>query len=518
MAEKLNIKPIGMNEGTVHNIDGDATTYVARNFGGDLTDLESKLRQWFDYHYKDCGISDILYCPSMSVRQKGVHPDVQFAGWETNERKKFLHYIYTQTDIDPYQFWFAQCREYGIKPWLSFRMNDVHYADGKVADREKIEQFPENDFFFKALDNGWMIGNERYPYWSVGATRGSRNWYQYALNFAIPEVRQHALEVIDSQLEWFDVDGIELDWQRQIWCFPEDSIDNCKHMNELMEGVREIIAKYEKIYGHKIELLVKASRDIDESKYFGLDIRHYADMGWIDVVVPSCYWGSSDSDMPIEKWVTELAKCKNKVQVWAGLECHVTNAFETEKGWQSASTLAGFATQYLSQGADKIYLFNMFNDVREKTAACSSLENALAQPRRSYVVTEANCTPYNVGFTEYNPLPIDLKAGETNDSIVIKHGPMVEDANNVIFVGIPSLDPTEIDAKTLTVKYNGAECEFAGITTESWQGESTYLGLIVGYKVPKGVAVGSKAGKISITAGRDVTCTYLELANGNIEL
>jgi hypothetical protein len=224
--------------------------------------------------------------------------------------------------------------------------------------------------------------------------------------------------------------------------------------------------------------------------------------------------------MPIAKWVSELKKLGGNVKVYAGLECHVTDFFDNDKkNWQSVSTLAGFTAQYLSQGAEKIYLFNMFNDVKEKTAVCSSLENALAAENRSYIVTEANCTPYAVGFEEYHPLPINIKAGQTDESIIMHHGPLVQNKNNVLFIGITEIPENEINEKTINVKYNGAECKFAGVSKKSWLEDATCYGTVVAYEVPQSATVDIKEGKLSFTAGeKDVICEYVELVNGNIEL
>ena len=43
--------------------------------------------------------------------------------WPQNAKRLF------EAGLDPYDVWIKRCREKGISPWLSMRMNDVHCVD-----------------------------------------------------------------------------------------------------------------------------------------------------------------------------------------------------------------------------------------------------------------------------------------------------------------------------------------------------------------------------------------------------
>ena len=43
--------------------------------------------------------------------------------WPQNAKRLFA------AGLDPYQVWIGRCREKGLSPWLSMRMNDVHDVD-----------------------------------------------------------------------------------------------------------------------------------------------------------------------------------------------------------------------------------------------------------------------------------------------------------------------------------------------------------------------------------------------------
>ena len=491
--------------GMALNIDPDCLAYMYGEYKDDLTtDLVAKLEKWYDDRYADCGISDILYninwqdyakkylCKSETL-EDGTVVDVDYSS-STGLRAAYL--VATQTDVDPYDVWFDKCRKDGVNVWLSFRMNDVHYANERTG---------HSEFFYKAKRNGWLVGSSRADYWQGNiSTRGSRAWYPNALNYAIPEVRKHFVDIIDEQMDRYDAYGIELDWQRSIWCFPEDSLENIPHMNALMKDINAIVAKYEKKYGHPIKIMARISRGIDENRYFGFDVREWAENDWVDVIVPSPYWGVTDTAIPVAEWKSELAQYPD-IEIWPGVECHVM----INSQWQSAATLAAQTASYLSAGADKMYLYNLFNDVKDKFRVCASVEDALSVDR-SYMVTRANTTPVGCGFEEYHPLPVPVTAGQKSREVLIWHGPLVESKATTLYIGISG---DALGDDTLEVYYNGVKCSYAGASDKAYIGASDAYGAIVGYAVPAEAVKDSDFGNISFTSGTDVTVGYIELAN-----
>lgn len=508
------------------NIDGDAVYNLlnTRKFWVDgewsVDDLEADAIEYFNDHYQDCGLSDILYSIEMTAPYASDDPDlydkidkyytkeengVEVDYTEKNGNCYASWLVYENSLVDPYQVWFEQCRLNGINPWLSFRMNDVHYAHYETG---------HSPFGYLARENGWLIGGARQSYWNMNSSTSAGDtelWFANALDYSVPQVREQFLKRIDDRLSTYDAYGIELDWQRQIWSFPTDDIENCKYMNEFIEDVNEIVEKYEAIWGHDIKIAIRINRDIDENMYFGFDVRYLAQQGWIDVVIPSCYWGATDSDMPIAEWVEELKDYN--IQIWAGLESCVT--FNSR--FNTIGTLAGFTAQYLSQGADKIYTFNLFNADKARFKICESLETALSAQQRRYVVTEANCTPFGVGFVQWKPLPMYLSVNNPG-SVVINHGTMNYTKDTVIYVGVMGVDAADINEELLTVTYNGVVCEYDGISKKSFMKEDTQYGIIVAYNVPKDAAQDSLKGEIEFDPGMTLTVAYVELMNGNSRL
>lgn len=166
---------------------------------------------------------------------------------------------------------------------------------------------------------------------------------------------------------------------------------------------------------------------------------------------------------------------------------------------------------------DKIYLYNMFGYSKDGYDVCKSLEAAQSAERRSYIVTESNCTPYGVeGIKPWRPIPFVIKAGETNTDIVINHSLLNSEKDTVVYIGANSV--SALDARrggVLSVKYNGVECEYLGISKKSYMKEETSYGFVLTFKVPKESAEGSTKGALAITANQFVTVSFLELMNGD---
>ena len=86
----------------------------------------------------------------------------------------------------------ARCRQRGISPWISLRMNDVHNND--VLDHPFHGRFwVQNPSFFR---------------------QGATGYFANALDYAHPEVRDLYRRLIEESLT-YDVDGIELDFMRE---------------------------------------------------------------------------------------------------------------------------------------------------------------------------------------------------------------------------------------------------------------------------------------------------------------
>ncbi len=388
--------------------------------------------------------------------------------------------------LEPYGIWIQRTRALGMRPWVSVRMNDCHCPDEEAC-------FLRSDFFYEAREKGWMIG-DRYGY------------YRYCFDYGVPAVREKMLGYIRELLERYDVDGIELDFQREILCFDYQNNPDCHQiMTAFMGEAKGIVNEAEAKYGHKIALGTRVSRDIEQSKRFGFDVVTWAKEGLVDLVVPTPRWATNDDDMPIDAWKDTLP---DTVAVQAGLEVLVNR--QTFDAAISAQVARSLSAKYLSEGSDGIYLFNHFighgnsrtqdEQFREIFVTCGSLDKALQSPSR-YVVQWQDTVP--AGFTPYKPLPLTLSASGETKTLPINLGILPSSCTCTMTLGIQGGDDIAV-----TVNGEPVVMVDAGVA-----GEKDFC--VPGTKLVQCSLAKAENARFTVqmrsTGGQDTVVTYAEI-------
>ena len=397
--------------------------------------------------YADTGVTDIMFnifcqssdVPSSVMTFRGdLYGKTEQNGAAVDYKNYYgLNAIYNVQKKDVFAVWFQKCGEVGIRPWISLRMNDCHDPDAETSQLR-------GDLFYTARQNGWMIGEE-YGY------------YRNCLNYAVPEVRQLMLDYTREQLLKYDVYGLELDFMREIYCFDYLHADNAEivaAMNKYMRDTAAIVKEAEAAHGHDIRLAVRLPRDIDQARVFGFDARAWQKEGLVDAVTVTPRFSTNDSMMPVAEWKKELPG----VEVWAGVETLVNR--QAEGSTASPEVVRGYAAQYLTAGADGVYLFNYMSAGTvngrngEVYKTCGSLEQLLSLPRR-HVVTWQDTAPK--GWEPYRPLPLKVKKSKTA-ALAVETGYIPEGSAVCVYVGTEK--PLKDGQLSLTAE--GRACTFDG--------------------------------------------------------
>ena len=149
-------KPIYMN------IDiNSCTTPFLNKVSKEENISEETLYPYMD-QYANTGITDILidvFCQYSATDSEiwSTYADKYEQKMENGvevdytDRYKGLYKFNKVCGIDPHTVWFRRCRELGINPWLSVRMNDCHCPDDDAC-------FLRSDFFYEAREKGLMVG------------------------------------------------------------------------------------------------------------------------------------------------------------------------------------------------------------------------------------------------------------------------------------------------------------------------------------------------------------------------
>jgi len=394
---------------------------------------------------KDTFVTDILFCifcqysatdsdVFTTYAEKFLQKEYEGEAVDFTEEYRGIYKINKAYGTDPYAVWIRRCKEIGIRPWLTFRMNDCH-----------VNAFLKSTFQQLAKKNGWIIG-EQYGY------------FGNCLDYKVPEVRETMLRYLEEQVMRYDVHGVELDFQRELYCFNylEEDMDVCTGiMNDFVRSFKYIVKQAEEKFGHPIRIAVRLTRDIDQSLRFGFDARTWAKEGLVDMIVPSPRWSNVDTGIPFDVWKRELPG----VEIPGCLETLLASG-ELGNAFMTAETARGLAAGHLAAGADGIYLYNFFGqwDYMENRdhavqLTCGSMEEIYRHPVRCFIQKQdaATCPkPY----INWEPLPLRLAAGESG-SITIRTGTIPAEKRVTLLLGLDSGCICDLETAANGISANG---------------------------------------------------------------
>lgn len=315
--------------------------------------------------YIDCHITDLSFCVNtsfMSMYPSEVWEDQLDVYANGKGGSSAVWQRYENLGIDPWQLWFERCWEKGVNPWISFRMNDTH---GHGSGGNLVEKANN-------LIADW--------YWADKTLRridyhGSFNYRGDATaNFNNDIIREKWLAYIEEAVNKYDVYGIELDWLRdQIFTTMGNEMADMELMTQFHRDIKAIVDKAEIKWGHEIKIAARVGRDIQTNIEMGYDIVTYCAEGLLDVVIPCAYY-MTDTEIPVQTWKKILQSYDVELYPNASMGTisqrqgdrngsdiiYYTHAYKNMA--ESVEIMAGTAASYFAQGADKVYLYNLFGD------------------------------------------------------------------------------------------------------------------------------------------------------------
>ena len=403
--------------------------------------------------YANTKVSHLFLCPN--AMRVNYRSDIWDAIWDVGDQRvpednpfarKWVDNarLLCERDLDPYRIWIDRCRQKGISPWLSSRMNDVH----DVSD-------PTN--FMHSL-----FWRDHPEYWRVPGSTGA--WVDRALNFGLPEVREHHRKLIRELLERYDVDGIELDWMRFGYHFkPGEEEQGAAILTEYMREMRALTKEWSAKRGHPVKLGARVPAHPDAARGLGMDGVTWAREGLLDMLVVTPFWATSDFDIPMELWRERIGPAAAQLVLAAGQEV-LLRAYPSAGAMENdIESARGFAAGAFHRGADQIYLFNYMDKAPMRGGSEGEyralLEEGLdlgvvtTKPRR-HVVTYRDTVP--PGMSDNAQLPA---AGYSGRVFRIYIGPAPQEGAATFLAGLAAGDG--VGAATFDVDVNGAACSLA---------------------------------------------------------
>lgn len=367
-------------------------------------------------------------------------PDAERAGW-----RRMVHSMWAldHQGVDYPARVIERCRLRGMSPWISLRMNDVHFNDN-------IEH-PFHPEFWRDPTR-W---------------RGTGGYFARGLDYGQADVREMYRKLIVETLDRYDLDGLELDFMREPYLFREGAEkDGAVILDGWLREVRKLIDEAAARRGHPIRIAVRVPSRLEVAQAWGLDAVSWAKEGLVDLVVVTPRWATLEYDMPMEQWRKALEP--TGVTLAGGLEirCQPMSGGPAHSVTQAEA--AGAAATVLAGGADAVYLFNYFPGIigssgwtREgyvKTLkAMNSLETLRKLPRR-YLVTYRDILGPHEAYQP--PLPAE------GTTLAFELPMLASEAGRV------ELTLAEAGQKAPVVTVNGVEARFVGREGDVWSYEA----------------------------------------------
>lgn len=260
-------------------------------------------------------------------------------GWQQSSWSKALK-LYFDNGIDPYVVWAKRCRERGVSPWFTVRMNDLHAV------------------YRPTYGGHSKFWREHPQYWREPFNEKHRDRDLRALDFSHREVRDYVTAFIGELLSRYDVDGVECDWMRFMHHLtPGRERDLSPCLDAVMREVRRHADVAARRLGHPVRVGVRVDSDPKAALGHGTDPFAWAEAGYVDLVVPCNFYFSADFDMPLEEWTRRLTAANPRVRVVPGTD----NGLVVEGTKRRDLTLEeyfGWADRMNARGGTGIYLFN----------------------------------------------------------------------------------------------------------------------------------------------------------------
>ena len=266
-----------------------------------------------------------------------------------------MHRYTKELGVDVWKLWVDYLWKKGVNPWFSFRMSDHH----------------------EHLHRGPLTGKYHWDNYEKYARVLHRNNAIYrgdrCFDFCFEEVRNYWLAYIEEAVTKYDLYGIELDWMRDpIFTTLGNEWAASGMLTQFIRDIKAIVTKREAIWEHKIYISVRCARDIQTCIDAGFEITKWCAEGLIDWVCPSAYF-VTDTEIPVLTWKNILAPYDVKLVpnitqfVFGNAQASRTASdiayyAHSGSGVVNLEMVSGNAYSYLAQGADKVYIFNIFGD------------------------------------------------------------------------------------------------------------------------------------------------------------
>ena len=293
-------------------------------------------------------VDAVMCCPT--AWRANVYPSEVDPQWKkyTPERvsPKFRSFDYIMKYIhsggDPVKETLDACRKCGKDLFISYRMNDHHY----IAD----VTWPTHNFFWREHPEYWLGDTDTSPY-----ARGKDN--VRLLDYMIPKVRDYYYSILEELCTNYDVDGVELDFQRFPRFFHNDKIEEgTQVMTAFVQRIRKMLDEIGRRRGKSLKLCVRVPETVAKCENAGLDVVGWDARGLVDMVNVSSFYIHT-MELGIEEFQAKTQRAKIYGEMnYVTFQNSKVSTFA--RRYTTIATYRASALNLFHRGADGLSLFN----------------------------------------------------------------------------------------------------------------------------------------------------------------
>lgn len=275
----------------------------------------------------------------LTWKEPDKHPrDVQlYSGW-----KKMVDNL--AAGGDPLKDALSLARKQKMRFIVSFRMNDSHYVHK--------EQFPTHNNFWRD-----------HPEYRLGKDPATRHVLgsMSVFNYNVPQVRDFYYSVLEEICTNYDVDGVELDFQRAPRFFHDNELDAGRTvMTAHVRRIREMLDTVGQSRGRRLELGARVLPTVQANYDTGLDVMAWDTAGHLDSIIVSPSYVQT-ADVGIE----DFAASRKNAKIFGELNyLHVqlagTGHDPNDRRYVIPETYRAATLSFLERGADGVSFFNTY--------------------------------------------------------------------------------------------------------------------------------------------------------------
>jgi len=309
--------------------------------------------QSFIEKLKDTDVDAVMCCPTMW--RANLFPSDVDPTWRRyrpgQPLSKFPSYDYIMRYLhaggDPVKDTLEACRKCGKDCFISYRMNDHHY----VTDRD----WPSHNAIWREHPEYWLGDSDTSPYTRKDNVR--------LFNYLLPPVRDYYFAILHELCTKYDVDGVELDFQRFPKFFPSDKLDEgTRVMTAFVRRIKQMMDRIGRERGKSLKLCIRVPETLAKCREAGLDVAGWDAAGLVEMINISSFYNHT-MELDIEGF-----RAKTKRARLYGEMNYVTYQTPKNTSGRRYTTIPIYrasALNFFHRGVDGLSLFN-YDYVPEK--------------------------------------------------------------------------------------------------------------------------------------------------------